>query len=625
MPYLIAQEGPLKGLSFSLHEGEEWIIGRDRDQADLFIDDTTVSRKQARLTKTDEGLFLKNLSRTNPTLINDEPARGNALLKEGDLIAMGESLFLFSEEPAGEETPPTAQPKNNAAYDDIFGDLQEPDIPPEPEPLEPVTPPLEEEEEEESLSLGEPAKTAYDTIFEDVESDVEMPFNLLAETPLVLKVIGGPNAGAEIGLEKGRSYLLGKDSTSCDIVFQDLSVSRNHAKITISNDGIIELEDLGSKNSTIVNGTPVSEKKMITSQDLIAMGTTIFLIIDREAAQETIYSPVLPAYEVAQTEKIQEELEEKEEISANKKTDWKQQKIPSKHLVAAGALAAMFLIVFLSFFSLFKSEELDIAHKAPQSVIEEALKPYKGVHYTYNPASGKLFLAGDVLTNIAYQEMLFHLNQIPHISNLENNVVIDEGVSKSMNEVLSANEAWRSVAIRAEKPGQFIAQGSVQTADDAEKLSEYLTGYFPYTEKLQNRIVIEEVLQSQIQAMIQAGGFGVLTAQLNGSDLIIGGRYSEKREKEYKKLLAQLKEVDGIRGVRSFAVATKPSDASIDLSKQYAVTGTSRFDHDGFSAIINGQMYMLGQSINGMTITSIEPNEILLEKDGLKYKIDYTR
>ena len=154
-------------------------------------------------------------------------------------------------------------------------------------------------EEEAPPPLKEQPKSAYDTIFEDIEAPSETPFNLLAETPLLLKVIGGPNAGAEIGLERGRTYLLGKDANTCDIVFQDLSVSRNHARLTVTPEGLLELEDLGSKNGTLVSGTPLTEKRSVTSQDLVAMGTTVFLIIDREAVQETIYSPLLPVYEAA--------------------------------------------------------------------------------------------------------------------------------------------------------------------------------------------------------------------------------------------------------------------------------------------------------------------------------------
>ena len=298
--HLIAEEGPHRGLILNLSEGEDWIVGRDPSESDFVIEDSTVSRKHAHLTRSNEGIHLKNLSKVNPTLVNDEEHRGAVRLKEGDRIQIGNTVFLFSEEelPELEQTPekPKKKAKKKEAYDDIFGDLNEEEkAPPPPPPEEP-----EIKEEEPVEEKREP--TAYDTIFEDSGEEAEIPFNLISESPLLLKVISGPNAGAEIGIDKGRTYIIGKDPNSCDIVFQDLSVSRNHARLSVAADGVIELEDLGSKNGTVVSGAPISEKRTVTPQDLIALGTTVFMIIDREAPQETIFSSIIPSYEAAKEE-----------------------------------------------------------------------------------------------------------------------------------------------------------------------------------------------------------------------------------------------------------------------------------------------------------------------------------
>ncbi len=622
MPHLIAQEGPLKGLVLDLEDGEEWIVGRDPDEADLLAEDATVSRKHVRITKSGDEFFLKNISRTSPTLINDEPIQPNVPLRAGDKIKIGENIFVFSDEaaPASKEAPPQ---KASGGYDNIFGDLEEPELPPEPEPLETAAP-VESEE-------PRAAKSAYDTIFEDIEAESEMPFNLLAETPLVLKVIGGPNAGAEIGLEKGRSYLLGKDSSSCDIVFQDLSVSRSHARLSVSESGIIDLEDLGSKNSTIINGSPITEKKIVTSQDLIAMGTTVFLIIDREAAQETIFSPAIPAYESVSTAEKAAALpvEEKPEAAAieeePREIDWKQEKIPSKHLVLAGAAAAVFLIVFISFFSLFKSENIELAVKLPHDAIQEALAPYPAVHYAYNPDAQKLFLAGHVLTNVDFQELLFNLQQIHDIAAMENNIVVDEGVSKAMNEILSAHSEWQGISIAAAEPGRFIAQGYVKTAEEAALAAEYLVINFPYVDQLQNRIVVEDLLRIQIQSMLIASGLGNVSSQVANGNVLLTGSYPASHDSALEKAISHINKLQGVRSVRSFATSVSGQSGGTDITKQYAVTGTALHDAKGYSAIINGRIYTIGQSIDGMSITSIGSDTIFLEKDGLKYRISFTR
>ena len=290
--HLIAEEGPYIGLILDLEEGNDWIIGRDPDRSDFVIEDSTVSRKHVKLTKTPEGIFLKNLSRTNPALLNGAEFEESQLLNEGDKVQVGNTVFFFSNDPIPETEGPVQKKKpkkNKGAYDDIFGGEESPEelppMPPEPEELEP------------SPERQEP--TAYDTIFEDVNEPEEAPFSLTPESPLVLKVIAGPNAGAEIAIEKGRVYTIGKDANSSDIIFQDLSVSRNHARLEVGHDGQIEIEDLDSKNGTTVNGHLITERQYITPEDLIALGTTVFMIIDRDEAQDTIYSPIETSHEPA--------------------------------------------------------------------------------------------------------------------------------------------------------------------------------------------------------------------------------------------------------------------------------------------------------------------------------------
>jgi type III secretion system YscD/HrpQ family protein len=608
--HLIAEEGPHRGRLLNLEEGDEWTLGRD-PKAAFVIEDETVSRRAARLTRSPEGIHLENLSRVNPTLVNDEPVEGARLLNEGDRIQIGHTVFLFSEAAlpeTGAETP-------KSGYDDIFGSLDD-----EAPPVE-TTPPKRKEKKKKSET-----GSAYDTIFEDTSEGAEpLPFNLLKETPFLLKVISGPNAGAEIGMEKGRSYTLGKDPETCDIVFQDLSVSRNHARFTISEEGAMEIEDLGSKNGTVVNGVPVTVKQPVTTQDMVALGTTIFLIIDREAPQETIYSPMVPTYEAPKPEAAAPLAEAPAEIAAEVKKDWKKEPIPTKYLVGAAAFAAIFLIVFLSFFSLFKSNQVEVAHKEPVSRIQKALAKFEGVQFSFNPASGKLFLVGHVLTAVEAQEMRFRISEIDFITATEDSVVIDEVVDKMMNDVLNGNPEFRGVAIQSPKPGKFIATGYIDTNNTAMLLAEYLTVNFPYLDRLENEVVVGENLNTQIQGLLLSKGFGALSFQYANGEVVLAGNYSEKMGSQFQDLLKEIDKVKGVSGVKNFAVATTPNQAAIDVSGQFQVTGISQHEGKGFSAILNGKIYTIGNQVSGMEITEIDPTTILLEKEGIKYKINYTR
>jgi type III secretion system YscD/HrpQ family protein len=612
--HLIAEEGPHRGLIINLFEGAEWIVGRDPEESDFVIEDTTVSRKHAHLTRSSDGILLENLSRVNPTLVNDEEIGEPYLLKEGDRVQIGNSVFLFSEEEIPEKAPKPkkTKAKKKGGYDDIFGAIDEPQ-----ELMSEETPP--EKKLEETTS----APTPYDTIFEDSDEESEIPFNLLPESPLLLKVISGPNAGAEIGIEKGKSYTLGKDGGSCDIVFQDLSVSRNHARLTVNPDGILEIEDLGSKNGTAVNGVPLTEKKVITPQDMISLGTTVFFVIDREAPQETIYSPVLAAPQPAKEEIPFDAPVAAAEVAEER--DWKKVPIPGKYLIGAASLAAIFLIIFLSFFSLFKPKGLEIAKKEPTSRIKEAIAPYKDVQFTYNPSSGKLFLVGHISTSADYQQMRFSIGEIAFVTSVEDTVIIDELVSKTMNDILSSNATWRSVSIQSPQAGKFVAVGYIKTNQDASLLSDYLTVNFPYLDRLENKVTVEENLNAQLQGLILAKGFGTVTFQLSNGEVVLVGNYSDKMEHEYDALLKTLNGISGVASVKNYAIATHPNLAAINVSDQFQVSGSSLHGKEGYSVVLNGKMYTLGDTVSGLKITTILANTILLEKDGIKYKIDYTR
>jgi hypothetical protein len=82
----------------------------------------------------------------------------------------------------------------------------------------------------------------------------------LTESPLLI---------AQNGPLKGQRWILNKPllvgrETTCEIVVSDRMVSRFHARITPTNEGIV-LEDLDSKNGTHRNGNPVVGQ--VTLQD----------------------------------------------------------------------------------------------------------------------------------------------------------------------------------------------------------------------------------------------------------------------------------------------------------------------------------------------------------------------
>lgn len=96
----------------------------------------------------------------------------------------------------------------------------------------------------------------------------------------VLIANNGPLNGQQWIIEG--TLVIGRDA-ECDIVIPDRQVSRQHARITKSINGVI-LEDLGSKNGTFLNNQALSEPVKLIEADEIAVALIqSFLFLSSDA------------------------------------------------------------------------------------------------------------------------------------------------------------------------------------------------------------------------------------------------------------------------------------------------------------------------------------------------------
>lgn len=573
--YLIAEDGPLIGHIIHLDDSNEWTLGRDRDSVNRVIEDPQVSRKHAAISLIDNDFVIENLSETNPLTVNGQQIMDPTPLHEGDIVQIGSSYFRFT--------------------------LISPD---EPENFE-------EEQEEEKPS------------FEEANEEVSLlSLSNDSDSRWLIKVISGPNTGAEFGMSPGQTYVVGKDPNLCDIFFQDLSVSRQHAKIAITEDGIVIIEDLGSRNGVVVNGNLIEKEQTIHSQDLISLGTTSFLAIDREQTRETLYSPS-PTYTPQAEQESDSENQQalQEEIAMRK--NWKDMVIPTKHIVIACCLIGIVGVGLFSMLSLFKTQTIAIAHNDQEDEIKHVLKKFPAVEFNYSQGSGKLFLLGHVLTDIQHQEMLYMLRSLPFVTTIEDNVIIDEYVWEDMNALLFKNPNWRSVLVIAPQPGKFILKGYLKSSDQIPALMDYVNNNFPYLDRLENQVVVETTLETEVQSLLIEKGFNNVTFNLSSGELVLAGRVHSDSESKFKDLIDQMKNLSGIKEIKNYVIYAGHSSSRIDLSSKYQVSGTSKYGNENQFVLINGKILSVGDILDGMKITNITPHTVLLDKDGLKYKIDY--
>jgi hypothetical protein len=97
----------------------------------------------------------------------------------------------------------------------------------------------------------------------------------LAETP-VLFGQGGPLQGGRWPLT-GETLLIGRGA-ECDVVVPDRQVSRHHARVWRLAEGEYQLEDLGSKNGTYLNGIALHEPRKLIDGDVIQVALAAKLL-----------------------------------------------------------------------------------------------------------------------------------------------------------------------------------------------------------------------------------------------------------------------------------------------------------------------------------------------------------
>lgn len=624
---LVVEEGTLKGLILTLEDGDQWVIGRDPDACQLLIEDASVSRKHLLCKTSSEGIIAENLSHTNPTEINNKPLEKPYLLQNHDIVKIGDIIFHFHtdvEQKSGEEDLNIPQEKESEEDISRFAPKAEPKIDLEQEEEEELLTPVSEEEAFEDL----------DTIFEEEPANqndfAEINFGFLDNGRWLLKVVSGPNNGAEFPIQSGASYLIGTDPNLCDIVFQDASVSRQHARITLSADDILTIEDLNSRNGTIIDGVVSTGSQTLSPNALVTIGHTSFTVFDREGVMETIVSPLMPAIVKALTEEKKGTENKSEGVPQPTSPSPQVQEANHTHTLGAFILIAIltgiFIVVGISTSTLFKTEALPVSMIGDtDQILEMTLAPFPNIKYTFNKTTGQLLLIGHVLTPFDRNQLLSSLQGLSFIKTVDDKgIVIDEYVWREINQIIEQHPQWKGISVTAPSAGHFIVTGALKKRAQAYDLNDYLGANFPYPNLIENQVVVEEDIVSSVENLLYTKGLKNLSVGLTNGDVIISGNVPLGGYEQIEALIPSIKEIRGVHNVHNMTIKQAEEQSFIDVSNKYRISGISNHNNK-LSVVINGRILMTGDQLDGMNITQINPNSILLEKEGIQYRINFNK
>jgi hypothetical protein len=133
--HLVHLDGPAPLGDLEL--AERSVVGRDRAQADIVLEDAGVSRRHAELTTHDGGAYIDDLGSKNGTTVNGERIHGRRALAVGDRVGIGSTLFELR------ATPTATQPVavgGEPAWDETVLEREIPRALPTPGHLPPPPP-----------------------------------------------------------------------------------------------------------------------------------------------------------------------------------------------------------------------------------------------------------------------------------------------------------------------------------------------------------------------------------------------------------------------------------------------------------------------------------------------------
>jgi len=114
---------------------------------------------------------------------------------------------------------------------------------------------------------------------------------------VVLKVLEGAKSGTQIAVKK-ENFLIGR-SQECHLCAASSAISRRHCVIR-RRDASVTVEDLGSRNGTVVNGVKASGETPLRSGDELVVGPLKFLVLISFGVKSDKAPPVQSVAEAVQ-------------------------------------------------------------------------------------------------------------------------------------------------------------------------------------------------------------------------------------------------------------------------------------------------------------------------------------
>ncbi|GAC1390340.1 MAG: hypothetical protein NVS4B11_04920 [Ktedonobacteraceae bacterium] len=245
-------------------------IGRDEEN-DIWIDDDMASRHHAELAWNEGTISLTDCDSLNGVLLNGKRIAGSVEVKPENLLEVGSQRFIFLPAEKPEPVLETFDPLSNHRWLSSLVSFTTGSN------VLPATRLLQDKpaiENIPTISLGD----AIEGVSQAMMNEWQDTALLNRVTPLPIAPEGHGALLIQNGELMGKTVLLDRPvitvgrGIECNIVINDTSISRQHAQFSRQTSGDY-VQDLTSRNGTLVNNEPLIGPQLLHKGDCIRLGT----------------------------------------------------------------------------------------------------------------------------------------------------------------------------------------------------------------------------------------------------------------------------------------------------------------------------------------------------------------
>jgi pSer/pThr/pTyr-binding forkhead associated (FHA) protein len=294
-PFVVNEETPWAWLEYrnGNFQGQRLALkrsiitfGRDEDN-DIWIDDDMASRHHAELAWNNNTVILTDCDSLNGVILNGKRISQSVEVKPEDQLEIGSQRFLFLLAERQESSLDAFDPLTNHKWRSSLDPLTT------KSKVLPVTRLLQDKSEAEKIpttSLSDSVKDVMDPMLNEWQDTSALqrltPPPIPIEPRGALFIQNGESAGKIVLLD--RPILTIGRGIECNIVMNDASISRQHAQFSRQASGDY-VQDLTSRNGTLVNNEPLTGPRLLQHGDRICLGT---IELQYTAAQHAPRTPM---------------------------------------------------------------------------------------------------------------------------------------------------------------------------------------------------------------------------------------------------------------------------------------------------------------------------------------------